>query len=145
MQAIWACSAEFSKNGLVLHRDILVQAAFVTNSGPTAISRSVVMPGICRTIHRFSKIEKLSSAWIAACHCCLLSKRSLQMNFQNVSPTSIDLTLPGDLSPLRMSADAFFELSFWIAEELSDVIAERQHQMQRESRRHRKQPITARR
>lgn len=35
----------------------------------------------------------------------------------------IDLTRAGDLSPLTVDMESFFEFSFWIAEELSDLVA----------------------
>lgn len=37
--------------------------------------------------------------------------------------SEIDLSLPQDSSPLRVSLESFFELSFWIAEELEDLVA----------------------
>ncbi len=38
-------------------------------------------------------------------------------------PNRIDLTRAGDLSPLAVDMESFFEFSFWIAEELSDLVA----------------------
>ena len=37
---------------------------------------------------------------------------------------SIDLARRGDLSPMVVDMEAFFEFSFWIAEELADLLAE---------------------
>ena len=37
---------------------------------------------------------------------------------------SIDLARQGDLSPMIVDMEAFFEFSFWIAEELADLVAE---------------------
>ena len=40
---------------------------------------------------------------------------------------TIDLARQGDSSPLLVDMEAFFEFSFWIAEELGDLVAEHEH------------------
>ena len=37
--------------------------------------------------------------------------------------STIDLRQPYDPTPLRVSMESFFELSFWLAEELEDLVA----------------------
>ncbi len=64
------------------------------------------------------------------------------MTEKSTQPTQLVLTKDAALGRIKVDMEAFFDFSFWMAEELEDLVAEGQHRLVTKADRIRQRNLT---